>query len=423
MPASDFVLFRNIGLSDAAINAQTSTVGEPSLSNNGREIFVTGNWYATRSLDNGDNWAFVSPYNVLPPADGGFCCDQTVLYDPSRDLTFWILQYLKTGTSNTLRVGIKRGDTLGNDDWQWRDFRPETVNPEWQNEWFDYNHAALSNNYLYVASNVFATQTDDWTRSVVLRLPLDALLHGTTLDYQYFQTIENFSLRCVQGARDVVHFASHNSTSQIRVFSWPESSNTVSSSNVDVSAWTGGNYSAPGPDGNNWLGRCDPRITGAWVANGIMGFMWTANQQSGRPFPYVRAVRLDERTKAVVDEPDILNENYAFAYPDACPNDRGHVGITVFRGGGDRHPGHVVGIWDDYSNGWELQATHNGTDGPADGKWGDYLTCRRHSPDGLTWVATGFTLQGGSSRDDVEPRVVHFGRRRDEPAVDRWQTA
>jgi hypothetical protein len=145
--------------------------------------------------------------------------------------------------------------------------------------------------------------------------------------------------------------------------------------------------------------------------------------ETARPFPYVRVVRLEEGSKAVVDEPDIWNANYAYAYPDACPNDRGHVGITLFRGGGPHHPGHVVGIWDDYSNGWSLSTTRDGANGPADGKWGDYLTCRRHSPDGLTWIATGFTLQGGSSRTDIEPRVIHFGRRRDEGAATRWRNA
>jgi DNA replication protein DnaC len=49
-------------------------------------------------------------------------------------------------------------------------------------------------------------------------------------------------------------------------------------------------------------------------------------------------------------------------------------------------------------------------DGPADGKWGDYLSCRRHSPQTNTWVAVEFTLQGGGERTNIEPRYVHFGR-------------
>jgi hypothetical protein len=423
MPPADFVLFRNISLGDPETGGQTSTVGEPSLANNGDQIWLTGNWYATRSLDNGTAWTFVSPYNTLPPVNGGFCCDQTVLYDPSRDLTFWILQYVKQSGTNSMRLAVKQGKTLGNNNWHWWDFQPVSVNAGWQNQWFDYNHAALSNNFLYLASNVFRTTNDRWTRSVVLRLPLDDLAAGGTLNHNYFESTTNFSLRCTQGARDVMYFGSHTSNSQLRLFSWPENTNTVGQLDVNVSGWLGGTYSAPGPDGNDWLSRCDPRITGAWVADGVIGFAWSANRTAGRPFPYIRVVRLDESTRNRIDEPDIWNQSYAYAYVDASPNDRGHVGVSLFRGGGNRHPGHVVGIWDDYSNGWALQGTRDGTNGPVDGKWGDYLTCRRRSPDGLTWIAAGFTLQGGGSRNNVEPQVVHFGRRRDEGAVLRWQDA
>lgn len=418
----ELLIFQNIGLSDAATGGQTSTVGEPSIANSGQQIFVTGNWYATRSVNNGTSWDFISPFNALPPVDDGFCCDQTVLYDYSRDLMFWLLQYVEKNGTNTLRVAVNRSGTLGNNEWYWWDFRPQGVNSQWQGEWFDYNHAALSNNYLYVATNVF--RGDNWTRSVVLRLPLDSLAAGGALNYNYFQSTNNFSLRCAQGARDVMHFGSHNSNSQIRVFSWSENDNRISQRDVNVSSWRAGDYSAQGPDGNDWLSRCDPRITGAWVAKGTIGFMWSANRMSNsRPFPYVRVVRLDENSKNIIDEPDIWNPNYAFAYPDACPNDRGIVGIALFRGGGNRHPGHVVGIWDDSANKWLLNGTRDGTNSPGDSKWGDYLACRRHSPDGLTWIASGFTLQGGTTRNEIEPRVVYFGLRQDEGAFRRWQNA
>jgi len=219
-----------------------------------------------------------------------------------------------------------------------------------------------------------------------------------------------------------MHFASHRGLDQIRVWSWGEDSNQVLANNVDVSAWTQGSYNAAGPDGNNWLSRTDGRITGAWVAEGVLGFMWTANASDSRPVPHVRVVRLDEKTKALINEPDIWSSSTAYAYPTACPNDRGHVGITLFRSdAGAVHPSHVVGILDDYSPGWSIQATRDGTHGPNDGKWGDYLSCRRHSPDGLTWIATGFTLRGGSARSNIEPRFVHFGRRRYTRAVERWQ--
>ena len=51
MPPGDLVLFKNIGLTDADTGGHTGTIGEPTVANNGREILYTGNWYATRSLD------------------------------------------------------------------------------------------------------------------------------------------------------------------------------------------------------------------------------------------------------------------------------------------------------------------------------------------------------------------------------------
>ena len=155
MPPSDLVLFENIGLTDADTGGQTSTVGEPSLANNGREILLTGNWYASRSLDGGASWDFLSPFNTFPPADGGFCCDQIVHYDRSRDLLFWLLQYIEKGGTNTLRLAVKVGATLGNNDWHWWDFTPETTNAAWAGEWFDYPDLEPGTDFLYLTTNVF----------------------------------------------------------------------------------------------------------------------------------------------------------------------------------------------------------------------------------------------------------------------------
>lgn len=428
MAASDFVLFRNIPLTDVETGGQTSTVGEPSVANNGRELFITGNWYASRSLDGGTSWGWVNPFDALPPVDGGFCCDQVVHYDRSRDLLFWLLQYVQGDDgSNTLRLAVKRGPTLGNDQWTWWDFKPQTTNASWAGEWFDYPDLEISNNFLYMTTNSFRASDDNWMRSVIFRFPLDPIAAGEELSHSHWDTDEVFSLRCTRGAGDVMYFAGHLALNKIRLFAWPETSDNVSLWDVPVSPWVEGSYSAPGPDGANWLTRCDGRITGAWTARGVIGFAWSANGSGSFPRPHVRVICLDESSKLVVNEPTIWHPDFAYAYPDICPNDRGHLGIVLFRGGGAVHPAHVVGIWDDHTssnpNPWELVISAEGSNGPSDNKWGDYLACRRHSPDGLTWLGSGYTLQGGGTRDFIEPRVVHFGRGRDEGAAQRWSGA
>lgn len=421
MAPNDLMIFRNVALPAAATAGQTSTVGEPSLGNDGTQIFFSGNWYAARSLDNGATWNYVNPYNAVPSVDGGFCCDQTVLYDPTRDLTFWILQYSTLNNTNTLRLAVKRG-TGGTVYDYYHDFRPGGFNPAWAGEWFDYNSAALSNEYLYITSNVFDGATNVWRRAVVMRLPLNELATGAALAFSYFATTTNGSLRCTQGARDVMYFGSHNSLTSLRLFKWPENGN-ITNTDVAVTPWMGGTYNAPGPDGNNWLSRCDPRITGAWLALGVAGFVWTANRQTGRPFPFVRAVRIRVDNSTRIDEPDIWSDRFAYAYPDACASDAGDVGLSLFRGGGAVNPTHDVALWNTATNRWMVADTRNGTNGPADTKWGDYLTCRRHSPDGFTFIASGYTLQGGSARANIEPRYVHFGFEKHQRAVARWVNA
>jgi hypothetical protein len=103
---------------------------------------------------------------------------------------------------------------------------------------------------------------------------------------------------------------------------------------------------------------------------------------------------------------DIWSRTSAWAYPAAAANSQGAVGISAFYGGGSRHPGHVVGVKS--ATGWDTQLSKTSTHGPPGQAWGDYLSCLAHHADGTQWVASGYTLQGGTSRKNVEPRYVRF---------------
>jgi hypothetical protein len=81
-------------------------------------------------------------------------------------------------------------------------------------------------------------------------------------------------------------------------------------------------------------------------------------------------------------------------------------GISAFYGGGTRHPGHVVGV--KTATGWDTVLTKTSTHGPPDQSWGDYLSCVAHHSTAAHWVASGYTLQGGSARKNIEPRYVRF---------------
>jgi hypothetical protein len=397
-------IIRNIGLGDAATSTQTSTIDEPTAAASGDNLFVTGNWFASRSTNGGANWSLVDPFTQFPSAAGGFCCDQIVLYEPSRDIWIWILQYVRSGGTNIFRVAVCRGASFGS--WYWWDFSPPQLNAAWTDMWFDYPDAATSNNHLYITFNAF-NSGGSWLRAFVFKLPLNTLRDATSLGYQWWSTTTHGSLRLTQGAQASMFFGSHNGGRQLRVFGWPDASNSIGAIDVTVGAWSAGPYSAPGPGGVDWLTRLDSRITGAWVTGTRAGFLWTASAKTGRPLPYVKGAVVDTATRSLVEEPDIWNQSSAFAYPAACPNASGVVGVSLFFGGGSRHPSHVVGFRD--GSAWRLVISRGGTNGPANGAWGDYLSCRRHAPATTEWVASGYTLQGGSDRRNVEPQYVHFG--------------
>jgi hypothetical protein len=414
MAANDLRVFRNVGLPDASTSQATSTVGEPAVAVSGLQAYMTGNWYASRSVDGGVTWTHVDPFTSLPSAAGGFCCDQLTVHDRRRELWIWILQYIPTNNTNVFRLAATRNASFPTAGWYWWDIAPATLNGQWANLQFDYPDAALTNDHLWVTFNLFDAN-GQWQRAAVMKFPLATIASAGILGFSSWSTTQHGSLRLTQGAGQSMYIGSHTSTAQWRLFKWDDSSNTINWWDVTVGQWTAGNFASIAPNGVNWLGRVDPRITGAWVAQNRVGFMWTGGTQANRPNPYTRVVRINETTKQVADEPDIFSNLNAWAYPSASPNERGELGLSAFYGGPTRHPSPVVGVRDDPANAWKTQLTVGATHSPTTAAWGDYLRCHAHAPYGHTWIASGYSLQGGSDRRNVEPRYAHFGFEKDTP--------
>ena len=409
-------ILQNVGLGDNATMDVTSTVCEPSLAVRGQEILYTGNWFAAFSTDGGQTFQYRDPDSTFPdppPLGAGFCCDQIAIYDPVHDAMFWLLQYIDDGSGNALRVAVASGADIVTENWRYYDFTPESVG-EWTNEWFDYPDLALSDDHLFVTSNVFSTVTNRFTRSVVLRIPLAQISQYQSLSYSYFHSSEYFSFRPTQGADDTMYFAAHADQETLRVYTWEENATSLDVDEVAVDPWSTNFAVAPGPDGRDWVGRVDQRITAAWFApgsgggSGEIGFAWTSSQDGFYDYPHVRVAVLDADTRQVKSEPHLWSDQVAYAYPAAAVNADGRVGLSVCFGGNQDHPGMAVGVLE-ADGSWNLTEVGVGSDGPLDNKWGDYLAVRVDGQDPSEWVATGFALDGGGDRRDVVPRMVRFG--------------
>jgi hypothetical protein len=425
-----FTLFRDTDFG-ATIKANTSgSTGEPVAANTGGVVFATGNWWAAISADGGQSFQYINPYTMFPASYGGFCCDQMAVYDPSRDLFIWSLQYLPSGPAgsgqNLFRIAAARpADALRGVWWYW-DFDSE-VNTEW-----DFPSLCLSNDYVYYLTNRGPYNAGYVNDSWVFRFPLDPISTGAGFSYGYLDAgnagLNNLSWNCANGARDVAYFASHNTTSQIRILRWAENTGTLYWDNVNLSeAWPNATRICPTPDGRDWCGFDDGRIKAGWIGRGMIGFMWNGSAGGSFAAPYVEAVRVRESDRAYVDRPYMWNSTVAFQYPAAAPNARGDVGIVAHYSSSSIYPSFGVGIDDDFSRdngygppGWELKFVRQGTQGPNVNRWGDYFSVQPFAPNGLGWIATGHTMQGCGVAGCKETRFEIFGRERDLHSIERY---
>jgi len=416
---TDTTLFRSADLG-TAIPSKT-TVLEPSVSNNQNVVFYTANWSAAVSTDSGASFTYLDPYTDLPFAAGGFCCDQVTIYDPQHDLTIWELQYLKTGTGNVQRLAVANGRAgVASNSWHYWDITAQMVGFP-TGDWLDFPRLALSNNYLYLSTNVF-TNADISITTAMVRMPLSSLSNplstpsGVEFDDPAVDVFEP-----VSGATDTMYFGAHLSLTAFRVYKWPEAAALPVQADVPHTAFVyeNGDGLCPTPDTFNMCGRSDSRPLAGWLSAGKLGFFWDAKQgtpTSTHPFPYVQGISIDAPSGGPLGDQVMSSLSYAYQYPDVAVNAVGALGLSVVFGGGTTYPTSAIGLMDDVSpSGFSLTNIRSGTSGPANNKWGDYLTVRPASGNGLTWVGTSYTLQGGSGDSSVEPRFLWFGRVRDDP--------
>lgn len=432
-----FVLLRNSTLGPNA--GFISSVSSPSVGGQGNGIFSTFNWYAAVSLDNGGTFSYTSPFSLFPAApsafSAGFCCNQRVAQDSSRDLIFWYLQYLKTGSTatstNGVRLALTHGESgLAFNSWIFYDFSPSTFGLP-AGTWLHQPHLQASANHLYFTTNVFHAEDDSFYGALIVRLSLDQLANGVPLTVQFFTVAGSYgSLLPVHGAgaegsrpgRTTQHFASVSSSTSIKVLTWPEASPVPTVSTVGGLSTTGtAGFACPGPDGLDPCTRATVRMQAGWITDSELGFLWHSSQDAdlGRPYPYIRSVLLDPATLAVLAQPDLFNTTSACLYPALSVNERGHLGGTFDLLGGERFPTLVALIRDELSpdlaaSGWEGYGIAVGEFGTP-GRHGDYNGAAPHERFPKTWLAAGHRQVGGSADADSVIHNFWFGRRRDNP--------
>lgn len=439
-PPGTLNLFRNSIVPFSGIaggSGFVSNTQEPSIDANGKYIFGTGNWYATRSLNNGATWQSLDPFAQF---GSNFCCDQVTLYDPARNVQFWLLMGVEDPgtTGNHLQLAVSAGNNLTS----WCSY---SVLPSWFGEpsttFLDYQDMAIGTDFLYISTNPFPAAGGN--KTALARLPIDELAACAGFSFNFLNVNDWFTFKPVQGATDVMYWGSVTPISGagigsvFRLYSWAENSPTyfwydrAIAPFVYMSRNSGQNCASIGATAgvvNNWCNYADSRVLGGYVKRGEIGFSFNAKQDGSHQFPYTRLVRFAEGTKNYLGAVDFWATNFAIQFMSWAPNDRGHLGGTFAYGGGTStafFPGTGMLAIDDFGTTIKYIAgiSNACASSGITARWGDYLTIRPYHPADLVWIATAMrNVNGGPCGGGwSEVKNFVFGRERDSQSYHRWK--
>ncbi|MFF4576042.1 hypothetical protein [Streptomyces sp. NPDC001410] len=380
-----------------------SSTQEPSTDANGSNIFQTGNWYATRSIDNGATWSYLDPYTLF---GSGFCCDQVTQYDPATGRQFWLLQFsdhLVIANASASGSGAYTGWCYWNITPSWMGLANTTA--------LDFNDMSISNSNVNISTNFFPSSGG--SGAGLLRLPKSPMSTCSGFGYSYLTRTDNLTFKLVPGSTDTLYWGSNwgqTNGSSFRVFAWPESSGNYSWWDRTVPSYgfytrnSGQNCASTDGVVTNWCQYADSRVLGAYRAGGLIGFSFNAKQDGSHPFPYTRFVWFNESDKNLNGSGDLWGSWGAIQFASLAPNSLGRVGLEFAWGGGTGgahyYPGSGINSQPanaiDTNPNYYLWGAGNTCTYAGLPRWGDYLTVRTYKADPTRWVAAGYAMKGGN---------------------------
>jgi hypothetical protein len=426
----ELVIQRQQEITALAGRDTSSQVNEPSAAINGELVFYTGNWYAAISTDGGATFRFVDPFHQFTDPPGlGFCCDQVVHYIPQIDTFVWLLQYTNRqnpGGPNVQRLAFATTASAALGRWRIHDISPASLGKP--GLFLDFPDLAVGENMLYMTTNMFSGSS--WAGSAVVRIPIAGIQSGTVTAQAVTSSL-NSGVRVAQNCGTRAFWAAHLSTSRLRVFHWDENAAAPSSNDINnIPTWVDVRpYTSIVPDTRRWLNRADGRIVGATLAraNNVdeLWFAWGSNRGgvNQRKHPFIQIARINSSTFQLIDSINLHHNEVAFAYPALATNQRGEVAASYFIGGGGnagKFPTHAISLLTGVRKDVTVAASLFGpfrAQGQDRNGFGDYVTVRKHSPNGNLFAATGYTLQLDpvTEPQNAVPHFVIFGRGADIP--------
>ena len=373
---------------------------EISSSENGQTIMMTANNWMSLSEDGGATFSNINPTTIFPQDDGGFCCDQVVVYVPRIDMFVWLLQYWSSGGKNRIRLAAQTTPLVRSSNgtaWTYWDFVSDTFDT---GSSLDYNDVSFGESSLWWTSQ-------NGTGRVVVRIPLSEIAAKSTIHFGYTAGTDALWSHLTQNATNTVYWAGHVSNSELRVYSMRDGDGFYSWHSVTVNSWPNGTNSTACPNDVDWMTfeSWKHYVFGNAMQRGSVWFSWLAAAGGNFPRPHVQMVRINPSTWTLQEQVQIWNPTIAFLDAHLSTNSQGELGMEIAFGSGGFYPSSAVGVWGDFVVYYPRLSTR------CVQRWGDYNHSRRAASNGAEWVAAGYTNETNSSGGNIViPHYIRFGR-------------
>ena len=404
-----------------------SAVQEPTVADGDNVLLATGNTWAQVSTDDGLTWPSDLVLNTAknPPTGDRVCCDQ-IAYSTEHDGTtmfFWLIQ------DDCAGIACGKGNPTKQNALTLRVFRGTKKLLAGQAEriillptkfgfngdFFDYNKMSSTKKYLYISTDV-RTFAHTSAGSVVIRIALDDLNDGDhKVHFGWWPVASAGSMAPVEHAGSTMYLAAHDTDTKqgdiLRIFSVDDSSKKLKRVERNVNNFGTGTGSCPSPDGDDPCQRFGRNQTVGFHSGSSVGWLWIAPQDSSFAFPQVRVAVFHINSLKHITQRTIYNRDYAFTYPAVGVNDRGDVGVIVYRMGGGEYPSPDAFIRTDPTD-WSHISLHRIVTGVTSFKtntWGDYASVHAFAGCSNTFLGSAWSVQGTSTKPVAENRSVWFG--------------
>lgn len=393
--ASQAISFEEYDEIGDAINV-SSVLPEPSVAENGQTVMTTGNTYMSLSLDGGQTFTSVNPTTIFPNDYGGLCCDQVLQYVPEFDMFVWLLQYWTSGGQNAIRIAVQNTQQVRSSNgtsWTYWDFTNDALASSGT---LDYNDMSFGRQFLYWTSSI-----GGGANRYVIRVPLSELNAKGTVNYQFTGSTNAFWSHVTQNGTNAVYWAGHQNNSTMLVYSMRDADNFYSWREVNINSWPNNTMSSTAADGNDWLTDASWKtyVRAATMRENNAIFAWNASNNANFPQTHVQIAEINTNSWNLVNQYQIWNPDFAFAYPYFETNQKGQIGIITAFGGGPWNASSGVGVWGDFVIYYPRLSSRSYTN------YGHYHTTRRSGTNADEWVSAGFTYETDGS---VTPYYVRF---------------